>query len=188
VNKKYIILLGGKAGVGKTTTANILQKLFEDCGVSSCICNFANTLKKVAKESFGWDGEKDDKGRRLLQEIGKCGRNYYEDIWVDSILTSHFMEDYDIIIIDDWRFLNESTKCKNFPYRKTILVYISAEDREILKGTPAYGDVSETSLPDNTSMLYDYVIYNSLDNCPNIETLGEVVEKTVFKNLIKKRR
>lgn len=44
---------------------------------------FADHLKSLAF-SFGWDGMKDAKGRRLLQDLGMAARAYNENFWIDQ--------------------------------------------------------------------------------------------------------
>ena len=68
-----IVLFSGKAGTGKTTASNYLLYLAEKNGY---LLHFATMVKDIAKRYFWWDGVKDEKGRRLLQEIGRTGRNY----------------------------------------------------------------------------------------------------------------
>lgn len=45
--------------------------------------HFAFDLKNIAEKYFNWDGEKDDRGRHLLQLLGtEVGRNYFQEIWL----------------------------------------------------------------------------------------------------------
>lgn len=64
---KKIILISGKATSGKTTTYNYIHsKMLSKIQKVS----FAEPLKKMAKEFFDWNGEKDDYGRKLLIFLG----------------------------------------------------------------------------------------------------------------------
>lgn len=107
--KINIVLLGGRAGCGKTTAALYLEgNLCNYLGLNVLHTAFATSLKEIARNCFGWDGVKDEKGRRLLQVIGTdAGRAYDENIWVkkmDEILLTELPH---IAFIDDWRFPNE---------------------------------------------------------------------------------
>lgn len=74
------------------------------------IINYADLLKFYCKKYFGWDGEKDEHGRTLLQKIGtEKVRNKNNNFWVDRVIDFAiiFEEDYDYILIPDCRFKNE---------------------------------------------------------------------------------
>lgn len=103
-----IIAFAGGMGTGKTTAAGLIKKASD----SSIILNFAAQVKNIARDCFGWDGIKDEKGRRLLQIIGtEAGRAYNPDIWVEDMRKrAKICKDlgYLNIIIDDLRFDNEA--------------------------------------------------------------------------------
>lgn len=67
----------GLAGSGKDTAALALT------AVGWRKMAFADRLKSLAL-AFGWDGYKDPKGRRLLQDLGMAARNYNEDFWITN--------------------------------------------------------------------------------------------------------
>ena len=72
------VAIGGRMQVGKTTAAD---RLVERHGFVKFA--LAAPIKDIAREDFGWDGRKDARGRRLLQEVGTVGRNYRADMWLD---------------------------------------------------------------------------------------------------------
>lgn len=74
---KHIGLIG-LAGSGKDTAAEALIKL------GYYRMAFADELKELAFE-FGWNGEKDENGRRLLQELGMIGRRYSPNVWIKHV-------------------------------------------------------------------------------------------------------
>ena len=65
----------GPAGSGKTTMAKgLIGALLNHDDATHTILPFAKPVKDVAR-NMGWNGEKDEKGRRLLQLLGtECGR------------------------------------------------------------------------------------------------------------------
>jgi hypothetical protein len=185
LGKSVYIMFSGKAGVGKTTSGNLLKKYLESKRYSVFIAPFALRLKQVAKASFGWDGEKNERGRKLLQEIGKVGRGYNENLWVDwqleNLIPSNAGYPFDFVIVDDWRFPNEEYRArKNFLY-SVYTVRIEAPELEILKGRPEYDDVSEISLDDKLD--FDYVIKNN----GSIELLEQRL-KEVVTNILSKEK
>lgn len=108
-----IIGLTGRIGSGKSTIAKEIVKLVPNARVSS----FAGPVKTIAKTVFGWDGAKDDKGRRLLQVIGTdAGRAYDENIWVHMMQTQLGIlqaQGVELVVIDDLRFDNEAEALMN---------------------------------------------------------------------------
>lgn len=111
----HLIGITGKMGSGKTTVANILANKPGNIE----ILPFSKPLKDIAYQ-MGWDGQKDIKGRRLLQLLGtECGRECIsQDIWVKKWIAVAYPKAKvshtfgrsaynNIIIADDVRFDNE---------------------------------------------------------------------------------
>ena len=112
-----IIGICGPAYSGKTTVAlSICEK-----DPRYIILPFAESLKDMARE-FGWDGKKDEKGRRFLQllgtEIGRCyNPHYWVDRWEDAVIGTAEQFDWPVreacVIADDVRFPNEVAAVKS---------------------------------------------------------------------------
>ena len=162
--KTTVILISGKAGVGKTTAARYIQEyLHSEVTGYSYITHFATGVKKLAF-IMGWNGQKDEKGRKLLQEVGNLGRCYRGDAWVDFMIR-HLQgtvpgELLDVIIVDDWRFPNESFyffKRKD-EYKVFTISVKSPPERELLRGTEEWEDISETSLDNYKG--FNYIVGN----------------------------
>lgn len=113
-----VILISGSARFGKDSTAFMMKELLEKQKKKVLIIHYADNLKLFAKNYFGWSGQKDQKGRELLQWLGTdVIRKNYEDTWVDMIvaLLKGIRTLYDYVIIPDVRFPNEIDKmCDNF--------------------------------------------------------------------------
>ena len=71
----------GLAGSGKDTAAMALTA----CGWRRKA--FADKLKHIAY-NFGWDGNKDEKGRKLLQDLGMAARRYNLEFWINQAYQS----------------------------------------------------------------------------------------------------
>ena len=99
----------GPAGSGKSTLAACLKCLIGEADVIP----FAEPVKDVAR-LMGWNGKKDEKGRRLLQILGtECGRDCIgEDIWVDAWAkkAGPVSNAGGVAIADDVRFRNEADR------------------------------------------------------------------------------
>ena len=181
-----IVLISGKAGVGKTLVSTIFKELVETLGfLDYTNMHFAKGVKDTATLQFGWDGEKDKKGRILLQEVGQTGRNYDEDIWARRLLEQgldYCPAGFDFVFIDDWRFPNEAKYLRNNSSYEVLTVRISSPEREMLKGTAEYNDISEISLSEKPNE-YDYYIYND-------GTVGELRDKLakILISIMKKKQ
>lgn len=114
-----IILISGKAEHGKTETAKILKQELKDHGYRAAIIPYGDYVKSSAKLIFDWDGQKDEKGRNLLQHWGTdVVRAKCPDFWVESVqrLVLVAQSQLDYVIIDDCRFPNEIEAWKNWPH------------------------------------------------------------------------
>ncbi|MEJ2151583.1 MAG: hypothetical protein P8Y29_01200 [Gemmatimonadota bacterium] len=96
------LAVGGRMQVGKTTAADYLVERY---GFRKYA--LADPIKQIAARSFGWDGAKDDRGRRLLQEIGTVGRNYDPQLWLDRFAGKISTADGDRLVVDDLRLALE---------------------------------------------------------------------------------
>lgn len=177
--KTIAVLISGKAGTGKGEAAKYLRDLAVNDKLMAGIFSFAGPLKLVAK-SMGWDGQKDEKGRRLLQRLGTdVGREYDKEMWCKLLFQlierwSGFP--FDVIFIDDWRFPGELEYVKKQVLYSPVTIRMHAPNREVLKGTPNENHESETSLPDaymNTN-IYDYTVNNEGDIEKTKEQLDEI--------------
>lgn len=105
--KVYVI--SGHAQNGKDTTGAMLKDCFERAGKKVLIVHYADLLKFICKTFFGWNGEKDEAGRTLLQHVGTdVIRKKTPDLWVNFVIyiLSAF-DAWDCVIIPDARFPNE---------------------------------------------------------------------------------
>lgn len=100
------ITISGKAGHGKDTFANNLKRNLEDLSYKVCIFHYADYIKMIAREIYGWDGNKDFKGRNLLQKLGDNLRNKDKMLIVNELIkVLELVEnDFDIALIPDSRF------------------------------------------------------------------------------------
>ena len=111
-----VILISGKARHGKDTTAGFLKSALEADGNSVLVAHYGDLVKYVCKTFFGWDGEKDEKGRTLLQKVGTDAiRAKRPDYWVSFIsdIMEFFPGEWDYVLIPDCRFPNEVDYIKN---------------------------------------------------------------------------
>jgi hypothetical protein len=163
-----IILVSGLYGAGKSTLVDfIILKLlnFEIRKYS-----FATPVKQIATDVYGWDGKKDEKGRRLLQEIGQTGRDYNLDIWLrkfeDYVETKQRFSSNpaNFWIVDDWRYRNERENIQITPQAN---VFTIRAVRDIERDVNVLSHPSECGLPHESSGYYEWVFDNNVDNLEN---------------------
>ena len=81
--------------------------------------NFKDPLLDLARE-IGWNGKKDEKGRKFLQLLGTdCVRecidyDYWTKKWSKGVEDYSKIQEIDLIIADDIRFENEARAIKEF--------------------------------------------------------------------------
>lgn len=105
-----VITISGKAQNGKDTTAGLLKAALEADGYKVLIAHYADLLKYICKQFFGWDGQKDDAGRHILQYVGTdIIRQKRPDYWVGFVasILELFPNEWDYVLIPDCRFPNE---------------------------------------------------------------------------------
>lgn len=139
-----IIMVYGKAGCGKDSFYRIAKHITKTGALRSA---FADDVKSIAFD-YGWDGNKDTKGRKLLQDVGAVGRAYNKDIWANSVANKIF---YNCAItnvthiITDLRFANEYRVIKEHTKSADKLYVVHIVGRQSDLGNNA-NDVSEAGL------------------------------------------
>lgn len=107
-----VILVSGKAQNGKDTVASMLREKLTSDNHRVLLIHYADLLKYICRSYFGWDGDKNEKGRQMLQHVGTdVIRKQNPTLWVDFIamMLKYFPENWDYVIIPDCRFPNEVT-------------------------------------------------------------------------------
>ena len=167
-----VICISGKARHGKDTVSIYLKEALEEKGNKVLICHYGDLVKYVCRTFFDWDGQKDEKGRTLLQLVGTDRiRNRRPDYWVEFIeeMLMFFYGQWDYVLIPDCRFPNEIQYLKD---KGHDVLHIRVERNDPNWTSPLTEEQqkhpSETAL-DNYK--YDRLIYNNWD----LETLRKHV-------------
>lgn len=178
-----VICISGKAQHGKDTTAGYLKEFLEERGKKVLIAHYGDLVKYVCKTFFGWDGQKDEKGRTLLQYVGTDQiRTQEPDYWVQFIesILSMFPNEWDYVLIPDCRFPNEIEYLRDFRHDVTHIRVLRQNFVSPLT-EEQQRHPSETAL-DGYS--YDYLLYNDRDldwhrtTCRSLVE-GFIIEETV---------
>ena len=105
-----VFCISGRAQHGKDTAAQMIRRILWGYGKKVLIIHYADLLKFMCKQLFAWDGNKDDRGRTLLQYVGTdVIRTQHPDFWVEYIanVLRLFGHEWDYVLIPDCRFPNE---------------------------------------------------------------------------------
>lgn len=161
----------GKARSGKDTVADI----FVQCGFLKY--SLADKVKWVAREIFGWNCEKDEKGRKLLIAIGNKMREIDEKCWIEALTIELGREGQFNAVIPDIRYKNEAKWIREM---KGILIRVERpelddSDEEWRKSK------SETDLDDWDD--WDYVISTNdlkLLKLMALEVRAEILEEMIW--------
>jgi hypothetical protein len=157
-----VFALSGKAQSGKDTFYQFVSEYAAKNGLNSTRIAFADAVKEVAY-MLGWDGKKDDKGRKLLQMIGTdVGRAYNPNVWVDKGIEKLKFEQLcgtDIVCFTDCRFPNEIDDLKRLDWIVGQVISVRIERERAGAGVNA-NHPSECGL-DNYK--FDRVIWNKGD-------------------------
>ena len=172
---KMLIGISGKQRAGKDTFADYYVKKYGFTKKS-----FADELKKLAVDYFGLERllvyrDKPKYVRKILQDIGKVGREVNPDFWVKKTLSDY--NGLENQVISDVRYVNEADQIHNMG---GILIRIDANrDVRLKRGKLAYeNDLSETELDDYP---FDYIV----DNNSSFEFLYFQADK-IYKQLREK--
>ena len=105
-----VVAISGKAESGKDTIAKEIKYLLEEQNYKVMIIHFADVLKFVCRQYFDWDGQKDDYGRSLLQQVGtEMHEKNNPNMWVNITkeLIRGIGAEFDWVLVPDTRFKEE---------------------------------------------------------------------------------
>ena len=173
-----ILAISGHAQNGKDTVAGLLRDCLKADGNRVLVAHYADLLKYMCRTFFDWDGNKDEKGRHILQYVGTdIIRKQAPDFWVDfisSVLT-YFNENWDYVLIPDTRFPNEIDRLISKGFDVTHVRVVRPNFKSPLT-KEQQKHPSETAL-DNVNP--DFYIYNE----GSIEELQAKINKWIKENL-----
>lgn len=173
-----VVVISGKAQHGKDTTANLLKQSLEADGKSVLITHYADLLKYICKQFFGWNGEKDEYGRQLLQYVGTdVIRVSMPDFWVDFVasILKLFPNHWDYVLIPDCRFPNEIEVLKNEGF-DVVHIRVERPDFQSPLTPEQQSHPSETALDGVKPDYHLYNFGNLGDLCAEVAELRKQVD------------
>lgn len=153
-----VCCISAKARHGKDTAAAMIAEYLESKGKRVLITHYADLLKFICVKYFGWNGDKDEAGRTLLQRIGTdvIGAKQPE-YWAKFIvdILKFFEDEWDYVLIPDTRYPIEiSTVKENFD---TVVLRVERPCYDNGLTTAQKSHPSEITLD---GYRFDDVIYN----------------------------
>lgn len=176
-----VILISGKAQNGKDTVAGTLQKQLLADNNRVLVTHYADLLKYICRNYFGWDGNKDEQGRQMLQYVGTdVIRKQNPTLWVDfvAMILKYFHENWDYVIIPDCRFPNEVTTMIKNGF-DTVHLRVVRNNFESPLTLEQQKHPSETAL-DN--VVPDYYINNSGTLADLEQTITKWIKENLYEN------
>lgn len=161
-------MISGKAQNGKDSTADILMNYLKGKSIKLSLADY---LKYICKKYYGWNGEKDEKGRSLLQFVGtdlirdKLGwQNFHVDRICQDIKIAE--NEYDYFLIPDTRRKNEIYITQGMFPDKVITIRVERIGFESPLTLEQQNHISETDL-DNFKFDYYIKSKSGLDKLEN---------------------
>lgn len=160
---KNLILISGKARHGKDQLSQYIIEQFKLENKKVIQFAYGDYLKEIAERYFGWNGEKDEQGRQLIQYIGTDlvrKKLNMPNFWVNHIVNLvRIIEDlYDYVIITDCRFPNEIKIPKDIFKDNAISIRVHRNDFKSPLTREQQSHLSEIALDDYA---FDYYIDNN---------------------------
>ena len=153
-----VCCISAKARHGKDTAAEIIKEQLECRGYRVLITHFADLLKFICKQYFGWDGNKDTPGRTLLQYIGTDVVGAKNPAYWSEFIVSFlklFENEWDYVLIPDCRYQVEvATMERSFD---TVVLRVERPNFDNGLTTEQKSHPSEV---DMDNYRFDTIIYN----------------------------
>ena len=169
MNETKLIILNGIARSGKDTFAELFTKEAEKQNFAVVTYSTIDKIKQIAVENFGWNGIKDEKGRKLLSDLKIASINYNDMPTVDMIneykLAQENNVDFLLVMLRD---IPEIEKAVAHPELDVLTVFIN---RPVASKT--WNNVADDSVAD-----YIYDIY--IDNSGDLEQLKDAAKNLLF--------
>ncbi len=159
--KKQIIIINGSGGVGKDTFVEYCSKYAKVLNISS-----VDKVKEAATVLAGWNGEKDEKSRKLLSDLKEIGIVYNDAPlkYICNMVEEFNHSDNELMFIHI-RECEEIAKCQKVINANTLLV----TNKNVPEITSNHSDKEVKDYS------YDYYIAND----GTLEELEQIAKKFV---------
>ena len=143
---KDIVVINGSGGVGKDTFVELCKEYTKVMNISS-----VDKVKEAAHILTGWNGEKDEKSRKLLSDLKEMGIQYNDaPFQYITNMVEEFKESEEEVMFIHIREAKEIEKCKKTFDAMTLLI----TNKNVVAVTTNHSD------KDVLDFNYDYHIEN----------------------------
>lgn len=178
---KKIFLIHAPARSGKNTCGEVMKEYYESKGKNVCMIAFADAVKFSLEKYYGITDFKSPEGRSHIQHYAtdQC-RGVNPTLWADWVANwlKATEADWDIVIVPDWRFLNEyEVLAEMFGEEKVRTMLITRPDiEEISDLTEEQRRHQSESELDNFKN-FDYTVINETGQfCRTIRELIDLID------------
>lgn len=169
-NKKLVIVINGKGGVGKDALCASLAERYKVKNISAI-----TPIKEIASQ-YGWNGEKDDRSRRFLSELKRIFADY------NDLPTRYLVDEYKSFLESDGEFLcvhiREKEEIEKFISAVTTPVITLLVTRRAVEENHVYGNASDD---DVDKFEYDFTYANDAPLCESsaefVRVIGDIFDK-----------
>lgn len=159
-----IFLIHAPARSGKDACGEVMKEYYESKGKRVCMIAFADAVKFTLERYYGITDFKSKEGRTHIQQYAtnQC-RGVNPTIWADWVCDwlKATEEDWDIVIVPDWRFLNEyEVLAEGFGKERIRTMYIERPDIEVISDLTEEQKQHQSESELNSFKKYNYVIKN----------------------------
>lgn len=178
---KKIFLIHAPARSGKNTCGEVMKEYYESKGKNVCMIAFADAVKFSLEKYYGITDFKSPEGRSHIQYYAtdQC-RGVNPTLWADWVVNwlKATEADWDIVIVPDWRFLNEyEVLAETFGEEKVRTMLITRSDiEEVSDLTEEQRRHQSESELDNFKN-FDYTVINETGQfCRTIRELIDLID------------
>ncbi len=174
-----IVVISGKATHGKDETAKRIISALEKEGKTCLIIAVGDALKSTAGKYFGWDGQKDEKGRTILQSMAMLTRKNNPGVWSNILneLIKALGPEYDYVFVPDVRFPIEAESLKKAFPGKVRSIFIKRINYESTLTMEQQKNITENSMD---GYPFNDIIIN--DTLEELELTCQRLAKRILKN------
>ncbi len=160
-----VVLVAGRAGSGKTYLGEKIVEIAKSKNIRALQTEYSKYIKMYASEILGYDGSRENKPRKFLQDTGSFIRETLDDA---HFFTRRMLEDFriyehyfDIVVVSDVRLIRELEDIKNSKYQDVVTIKVENSNSVYSLSEEEKNHITEKELADYLD--FDYIVNNEFD-------------------------